>query len=70
MEVLPWALVVDGDDLVVLLDAEPGRLAAGNDAGDEDARVLLLVLVEATVDEGEAEASVAPLHLDDPGPHG
>ena len=64
------ALVVDRDDLVVLLDPEPSGLAAGDNARNKDASLLLLVLVQPAVDEGEAEAPVATLHLDDPWPHG
>ena len=62
--------VVNRDNLVVLLDPEPGGLAARHHPRHKDARVLLLVLVEAPVDKAEAEAPVAPLDLDDSWPHG
>ena len=41
---------------------------SGHDPGDEDAGVLLLVLVEAAVDEGEAKTSRASLDGDGPRP--
>ena len=67
---VPRRLVVDGDDLVILLDAVFLGLAAGHDSRHEDAGLLLLELVEAAVDEREAEAAGAAVHLDHPRSHG
>lgn len=64
---VPRSATVDGHDLVVLPNAESGRLTSRNDSGHEDAGVLFLVFVEPAVDEGQAEAAGTAVNGDGPG---
>lgn len=54
---VPWRLTVDGQDLVIFSHPVSGSLAPGDYSGNEDPGVFFVVLVEASVNEGEAEAS-------------
>ena len=49
------AAVVDHQDLVVLLQSRPLALTAGNNLRHEDPRLMLLVLVQPLVDQGQPE---------------
>ena len=66
---IPRCFVVDGDDLVVLLDSVFLCLTLGHNPSYKYSRLLLLVLVQAAVDEGQAEAPGAPVHLNNSRAH-
>ena len=66
---IPGSFVVDGDDLVVLLHSVLLGLTLRHDPGHEYPGLLLLVLVQAAVDQREAEAAGPAVNLDDSGAH-
>ena len=67
---IPGSLVVDGDDLVVLLHSVLLGLTLGHNPSDEYPGLLLLILVQTSVDQGETEAAGPAVHLDHSGAHG
>ena len=67
---IPRCFVVDGDDLVVLLDSVLLGLTLGHNPSDEYPGLLLLILVQTSVDQGETEAAGPAVHLDHSGAHG
>ena len=66
---IPRCFVVDGDDLVVLLDSVLLSLTLRHHPGHKYPSLLLLVLVQPPIYEGQTEPSGAAVHLDNSGTH-